>query len=234
VGEWDWAIATLEERRPIETDPIARGVVLTDLHIFRTLRGEPAQDLVAEVTTTFEGEADSSVGKSNLYWIRLLEAMVADDPVEAGANARLVADTFQQAGPEAYLLAGHAAIRARNTDAATRFLAAVDESTRRGRAIDNERASLRAGVAALEGRVEEAHSSFGEVLRTWRDLGCVWDEAVTALEPSLPDVREAAVSARETFTRLGARPMVEKLDAALARTPEKRPPKVPAESVPAA
>jgi class 3 adenylate cyclase/tetratricopeptide (TPR) repeat protein len=240
VGEWDWAIATLEERRPIETDPIARGVVLTDLHMFRTLRGEPAQDLVAEVTTTFEGEADSSVGKTNLYWIRLIEAVVADDDVEAGANARLVADAFLQAGPEAYLLAGHTAIRARKTDAATRFLAAVDESTRRGRAIDNERASLRAGVAALDGRVEEARSSFGEVMQAWRDLGCVWDEAVTALEmattldPSLPDVREAVASARETFMRLGARPMVEKLDAAVARTPEKRPPKVPAESVPAA
>jgi hypothetical protein len=40
----------------------------------------------------------------------------------------------------------------------------------------------------------------------------------TVLDPSEPDVRAAAESAREILTRLGARPFLERLDAALAGT----------------
>ena len=60
-------------------------------------------------------------------------------------------------------------------------------------------------------------------LRNWRDLGLPFDEALTAidmatlLDPAEPEVRAAAESARETLARLGAKPLLTRLEAALAR-----------------
>jgi hypothetical protein len=64
---------------------------------------------------------------------------------------------------------------------------------------------------------------YREALRSWRDLGLVWDEARTGidmailLDPADPEVRDAAANAHAILQRLGARPYLERLDAALAR-----------------
>jgi hypothetical protein len=58
----------------------------------------------------------------------------------------------------------------------------------------------------------------------WRDLGLAWEEALcaidmaTLLDPGDPEVRAAAVAARETLVRLDATPFIARLDAALARS----------------
>ena len=89
-------------------------------------------------------------------------------------------------------------------------------STRTGRTI-------RAGIAALDGRTAEALPVYREALRAWRDLGLAWDEALceldmaTLLDRSDPEVGAAAESAREIFVRLGATPFIARLDAALSR-----------------
>lgn len=66
--------------------------------------------------------------------------------------------------------------------------------------------------------------TYRTALRSWRDLGLPFDEALTAvdmatlLDPADAEVRAAAESARETLGRLGARPFLTRLEAALART----------------
>ena len=51
----------------------------------------------------------------------------------------------------------------------------------------------------------------------------VWDEVLTSidmatlLDPAEPEVRAAAASAREVLTRLGAKPFLARLDAAMER-----------------
>ena len=61
-------------------------------------------------------------------------------------------------------------------------------------------------------------------LRAWQGLGLAWDEAlcaidmVTVLDPADPEVRAAADAARTILTRLGAKPMLERLDAAISRS----------------
>jgi hypothetical protein len=83
---------------------------------------------------------------------------------------------------------------------------------------------MRAGIAALEGRPADALALYRQALRDWRELGCVWDLALCGLDmtllldPSQPEVRAAADSAREIPVRLGARPFVERLDEALAKS----------------
>jgi hypothetical protein len=82
---------------------------------------------------------------------------------------------------------------------------------------------LRAGLAAVDGRGAEALALYRDALRGLRDLGLPWDEALTAidmatvLDPGDPEVRAAADTARQILVGLGARPFVERLEAALAR-----------------
>ena len=83
---------------------------------------------------------------------------------------------------------------------------------------------MHAGIAALEGSPDDAMAAYREALAAWRDLGLVWDEAlcaidmVTLLDPSDPEVLAAAEAARGTLVGLGAKPFLERLDAAVTRS----------------
>ncbi|MGH3073624.1 MAG: hypothetical protein ACRDQC_01780, partial [Gaiellales bacterium] len=89
--------------------------------------------------------------------------------------------------------------------------------------VDARRAEIRAGVAALDGHDAEAHALYRDALKGHRDTGVEVEAALTAiqmatlLDPSDPDVRAAADAARELFTRLGAVPLLARLEAAVNR-----------------
>jgi hypothetical protein len=80
---------------------------------------------------------------------------------------------------------------------------------------------LEAGLAALEGRRSEAVSGFREARRLLRELGLVVSVAdngldfVSAVGPADPEARAAADEARATYTRLGAKPWLDRLDTIL-------------------
>jgi class 3 adenylate cyclase/tetratricopeptide (TPR) repeat protein len=223
VGEWDWALGELEDRRSVESDPVARSVVVSDLQTILSLRGEPVADELAELESITEGEPDESLKATAMHWGRGTDAFATGRYAEARTHFHKVAVSYPAAAGDVYPLAARAALWAADAAGAASDLARIDQTVRRGRAFDNDKGVLRAGIAALEGRGEEALAGYREALRTWRDLGCVWDEALCSidmavlLDPSLPEVRTAADSAREILTRLGARPFIEKLDAALTR-----------------
>jgi hypothetical protein len=81
---------------------------------------------------------------------------------------------------------------------------------------------LRACIAALEDRREDAEVGFRDALKRFRELGqlfLVADaglEFVLAIGPSDAEARAAGEEAREIFARLGARPWVERAEALLA------------------
>jgi hypothetical protein len=128
-------------------------------------------------------------------------------------------------GTRAALWAGDAA-------AAAALLARLESSVIRGQAVGLDVATLRAGLAALEGRRAEAIAGYREVLRGWRQLGCAFDEAMAALDMAIllaPTEREMAEApaavkwARETLARLGATPLRARLDAGLSSGAADRP-----------
>ena len=99
----------------------------------------------------------------------------------------------------------------------------------RGAALALDKAAIQAGILALDGRAAEALQLYRETLRGWQALKLVWDgealtvvDMVTLLGPAEPDVRAAAESARATLSQLGARPYLERLEAALegSRSPD--------------
>ena len=88
-----------------------------------------------------------------------------------------------------------------------------------GGVIDHDLSSLRAGIAALEGRIPEALGLYRSALAGYRDAGCRFDVALTILDMAAligtdePAVRSVIPEGREILVSLGARPLVERLDA---------------------
>jgi hypothetical protein len=91
-----------------------------------------------------------------------------------------------------------------------------------GRAIDLDKAAIRAGLAALDGSTQEAIAGFRTAIAGWRDLGLPWDEALTSIlfvrlvGTGSPEARAAADAARTILEGLGARRVLDILDASLA------------------
>ncbi|HLN06434.1 MAG TPA: hypothetical protein VK217_09160, partial [Acidimicrobiales bacterium] len=89
----------------------------------------------------------------------------------------------------------------------------------RGRWMVAERLTTEAGLAALEGRVEEAAKSYRDSIEAWRALDCTLDLALCELDlvlllgPDHPDAT-AAKEARDIFIQLGAIPFLERLNRA--------------------
>jgi tetratricopeptide (TPR) repeat protein len=98
------------------------------------------------------------------------------------------------------------------------------------------RAAAWAGIAALEGRRDEAIAGYRDALKRYREIGFDFEVArgeldmLMLLGPDLPEARAAAEEARAVFERVGARPYLERLDATIgdARTAVSATPTVPA------
>ena len=89
----------------------------------------------------------------------------------------------------------------------------------RGRWMEVARLSTEAGLAALEGRTEEASAGYRHALDSWAALDVPLDLALTAIDAVmlLPEgaVPEgAALQAKEILTQLGAQPLLSRLAAA--------------------
>jgi hypothetical protein len=82
---------------------------------------------------------------------------------------------------------------------------------------------MEAVTAALDGRQSEALEGFREALEVWRDLDvplirglCLMD-IVAVIAPSNVEAAAAADEARSLWTRLGAPPLIARLDELVAR-----------------
>ena len=120
----------------------------------------------------------------------------------------------------------HSALAAHDVEAARAWRDTMNATMYRGEALGHDLQTLAAGIAALEGRRSDALSQFREALAGYRALGLAFDEALTVLDmvsllgAGEPDVQTAADWARTTFTRLGARPLLERLDAGMSGSPQ--------------
>jgi class 3 adenylate cyclase/tetratricopeptide (TPR) repeat protein len=123
-------------------------------------------------------------------------------------------------------LALRAALWMKDVERARATARRLDDFPASGRTVQVDRAAAAAGIAALEGRSSDAVAGYLDVLQRWQGLGLYFDFARAALDfvllvgPEVPEARTAAAEARPIFERLGARPYLERLDAALARSSE--------------
>ena len=222
IGDWDGALALLEPAAAEETDPMARGAALNGILVIRALRGAEIDAVRADLAATIE--RSPTLSREALHAVAgAYMAFAAGDLPKAIEDARRYAERWPQGGAEGWRIAARAALWSGDVEAARDALANLESHPRRGRGVALERLTIAAGIAALEGRTSEAMGLYREALRGWDDLGLPWDQALCAIdmatlfEPGEPEVVAAAARARTFLEGLGARPFLERLDAALAR-----------------
>jgi len=223
TGDWPWVLAELEAALGEEFEALERTVFLGVDVLFRAFRGEPVADQLDEITRLV-GDSDDPQTLSNVVECDATVAFAAGRLGDARTAWLRLADSTGSAANAADWLtrAARAALWAGDAAAARADLAALDASGVHGPPVEADRRTIRAGLAALEGRPADALPLYREALRAWRDLGLAWDEALcgldmaTLLDPADPEVRTAADAAREILVRLEAAPFIARLDAALA------------------
>jgi tetratricopeptide (TPR) repeat protein len=217
VGEWDWAIRELDAALAEDLESSDR-TETTELALgFRAYRGDDVGDMLAEVDRLVAGATDPYRVATGLL-AGATVAFVAGRLADASNGWRRSGEVLPF--PLLFAWRARAALWDRDLDAARENLAELAASGVHGPAIEADRSTIRAGIAALEGHGSEALGLYREALRAWRDLGLAWDEALCAigmailLDPGEPEVDEAVDAGRTILTRLRAQPFLERLDAA--------------------
>jgi tetratricopeptide (TPR) repeat protein len=224
VGEWAWGLHLVDEALAEDFESADRAELLTNLVHFHAYLGNPTHDPLAEVERLTAGATDP-YRIANLEWAKALVAFAEGRLGEARERSRRA--IVMLASPDNLPFPARAALWDRDAEAVRADLAELDTSGVHGPALEADRTTIRAGIAALEGRTTDALALYREALRAWRDLGLAWDEALCAvdmvivLDPAEPVVRAAAEAARETLGRLGAKPFLERLEAAVRPQPRR-------------
>ena len=219
AGEWDWAEALLDEWLSFERAMDAYMEFFVDRAVLGSLRGrDPSADL-EEATRLRESMTDPQYAAYD-HWGRAWAALASGAHADARSEAEQAARGYRWFVPLGLPVAARAALWEGDAIGAAEILDSLDASGHRGGALDLDRATLRAGIVALEGRGAEALAGYREALHGWRKLGLAFDEAlaVTDMATLLPaperasvEVRAAVEGALSTLERLRAKPMLERL-----------------------
>ena len=221
VGEWPWALNALEEALAEDLEPSDRVELLGQVASLRGYLGDPTTEIIAEIERLNVGATDVN-RRRGVVGARAAVAFAAGRLREAHDEWRHWIEELMD--PASHPLPARAALWDGDLDTTRQDLALFDAAGAHGPPLEADRKTIRAGIAALEGRPSDALALYREALRAWRELGLAWDEALcgldmaTLLDPAEPEVRAAADSAREILTRLGAKPFLERLEVALARS----------------
>ncbi|MFL5723025.1 MAG: adenylate/guanylate cyclase domain-containing protein [Chloroflexota bacterium] len=226
TGDWDWALGELAPQLAGELDRPDRAWFEGNTLVFRTWRGEATPEEWADWEATIVGHDDPQAA-SDYSDIRALRALAEGRLAEA---RRLAIESFTIVGgrPSRRAVAARAALWSGDRAGAAADLDAIDEVGVHGPAAELTRTTIRAGIAALDGRTTEAISLYRGTRDGWRDIGLPWEEALLGIDmASLLDSRESEVVAavarsREILTGLRAKTFLDRLDALVARaaTPE--------------
>jgi hypothetical protein len=228
TGDWEWSSGVLDEWLDREVAGWFFLELYVDRAILSAVRGQdPEPDLAAAAGLLPEDDADTQY-LSYIHWARAWRSLAAGELSEARAESEAAAEATTYFLPFALPLAARAALWDDDLAAARDIIERCDASLLRGRAAGVDRVTVKAGLAAREGKRTEAVAGYREAFRGWRQLGCAFDEALVALDMALllaptPDEMEEASAdidgARSTLEQLGARPLVARLTQATADEP---------------
>jgi class 3 adenylate cyclase/tetratricopeptide (TPR) repeat protein len=222
VGDWDWAVALLAEWSTVDIPDAARLELNADQTILDALRGLDPSERIAALEPLTTGLTDPQYG--SYRWMAVAWAALAAGRLgDTATSARAAIEATGYFGAMALPLVARASLWAGKTEEIRQVLDEVAPLSR-GAALSADILTIRAGLAALENRPTDAMSLYRDALRSWQALGLQWDEALcsidmaTVLDPSDPEVRAAAESARSILARLGAAPFLARLTTAMSRT----------------
>ena len=217
LGEWEWTVTEIERLLPELSDAADRADAVAELVSVNALRGRSVAELTAELLAV---ATDDPQGRSEMrcVWSRVaLAEGRLEDAYEAATEG---VDLTTEYGYAAIPLAAHAAIWLRDSE---RAVAVVDAAHGWwSPALETDLATIRAGLEALAGNEQAALAAYHGARLAWLELGCDFDLALCAIDmatllpPGHPEVIAAADEARVILERIGARPFIDRLDAAMS------------------
>jgi len=223
VGEWDSILALaadLDAEGLLPADETAN--IFVGVYQVRAYRG--AVDEASEALERIFGPLvdDFQVGRSYLDMRAHLCFMAGDDRGMRRHASELLAN--REMYPYDVIPAARASLWLRDAAGLRDAMGESDVSV--GRATDLRFRALRAGLAALEGRTDDARAAYLAAEAGLRDLGIRFELGLATLEHAVflvgdPSARAAAEEARAVFAELGATTL-------LARLPATGAPAVPA------
>ena len=229
TGDWDWVLGEIDAVLTLQ--PEGHDVVPLRLakQILLAYRGEQDEAEIAALKRALEDITDNDVRIGDID-IQAVMALAAGRSAEAATLLLEVAGISDLNQPYILPRAGHLFVLAGDDAGAEGTLERLRTLGTRGRAVDADRGAIAAGIAGLRGDPAAALSGYRTAISAWRGLGLPWDEALTVLDAvtvlgtSDPEIAGWVDGARETFQRLRATPMVQRLDEAVAATPAQRAP----------
>jgi len=223
VGEWDVAAREMAAAVEESTDELERTYLAWASVTLDAWRGSDMSAEVERLVAWAEGTGESGAHEA-IPGLRAEVAFAAGDDARAADEWLLFAPNDVLNAPTAYALAGLAGLLALDRGRAQRALGGLDGLPGHSALQSNDRRLVAAGLAALDGRTQEALREGASALAEYERMGLPWRHAVGTMAlmatagPGEPDVRPMAVTARATLVRLGATPFLAQLDALLAGT----------------
>jgi class 3 adenylate cyclase/tetratricopeptide (TPR) repeat protein len=222
TGEWSFQAAEFASLDELEIEPSTRLPMEGASTVIALLRGEiDMADVEARYAGSMDDVQDNDFA-SNAIDMRAWGAFAHGQFGVAAAGWIEMADMSALNAPYVLPRAAAMALFARDAALARVALDRMVATGAHGRAIDLDKAAVRAGLAALDGSTGEAIAGFRATIAGWRDLGVPWDEALSSIlfvrlvGTGSPDARAAADSARTILEGLGARRVLDILDDSIA------------------
>ncbi|MDR3545674.1 MAG: adenylate/guanylate cyclase domain-containing protein [Candidatus Limnocylindrales bacterium] len=222
---WDQALAEAAQdladaRAHKVASPLDEIRSLSVQALMRVPRGESTDAMLADLER-LAGETTDAFGAAALHYLRGDRALLAGDHALA-SREMLLASEEPNIGHVFLAGAARAALWGGDVATAREIADRLDATPNSSASFTAGRIAVRAGIAALEGRRDDAMTGFRDALARLRAIGEDFELARTGLDflllvgPGEPAARAAATEARPIFERVGARPYLERLDAAAA------------------
>ena len=190
------------------------------LGLFEAARGEALDTIEAELRETAGDRPDAE--DEWLFGYVGAEAAISRGDLDAAYRLAMTASELDVQAPEdALRMAQRAAVWSRNVERVREVHARWERLPWHGIFAEAVRLQFAAGVAALEGRRDDAMAAFREARASLERMEQQFAAARVSLDaiillPDEPEVRSWSDGARATFDAVRARPYLEKLDEALA------------------
>ena len=221
LGQWDDARAALSALRQRDLSPDRQVQLELCEGMLAALSGDVALAFERLDGAARTAHSENVVARSNYYLMRAHAHLAADDLEAAYRHARgsVEAEPSGINSPAALAIQARSALWLGDETRAREALEGMREF--RGAWMAAVRLTADAGLAALEGRHDEAAAGYERAIDAWRTLDSPLDLALCALDRAVVR-RPGAVAggeddeAREIFTRIGATPFLARLDRARA------------------
>ena len=221
VGDWEWGVEAIARIDQDDIDAASHLANRIQTSLYDAWRGALALDEIAAIKAGVATIEDRDI-ESSIDDLEGVIALVEGRFGEAAESWMRVAAASDLNAPYSLPRAGRAAMLGGDAELAQSALDRLAALGSRGRAIDADRATIRAGLAAIAGDTATALAGYRTAVTAYRELGLAFDEALLGIEAarmlgiSDPEVAGWAETARTTLARLGAMPLVKSLERLLA------------------